>query len=106
MLACAIPGFQLSSEEKKCCDAMGGDCRQNTQAMPASHTCCDTVVRTPDDALRVRSLTLSVPLLNPDALNVLSVDLHIKILSEPNFLGLNMHGPPGQSVDTSAPLRI
>lgn len=43
VLACLLPGEELSPAEKQCCREMAGQCGRVD--MPSSHSCCKTVVR-------------------------------------------------------------
>ena len=43
VLACLLPGEELSPAEKQCCREMAGQCGRVD--MPSSHYCCKTVVR-------------------------------------------------------------
>ena len=43
VLACLLPGEELSPAEKQCCREMAGQC--DRAEMPSSHSCCKLVVR-------------------------------------------------------------
>lgn len=106
MMMCVVPGAQLSIEEKECCQAMGGECEKAGPVMPASHSCCNTVVQPHNDGLPSAFVSFAVPLSDLAALDISPVVPQIETLNRYGFWLLHTLGPPGRAVDASAPLRI
>lgn len=106
LLACTVPGAQLSADEKECCKQMGGACHQNGSGMPRSHSCCESVVQPQRDLLPSSTYFFSGPTLVVSAVQ-LAAELPLGEQSGP-FAGLLSHvySPPGEAVGTAAPLRI
>ena len=106
LLACTVPGAQLSADEKECCKQMGGACHQNGSGMPRSHSCCESVVQPQRDLLPSSTFSFSGPTLVVSAAE-LPAELPLADESGP-FVGSLSHtySPPGEAVGTSAPLRI
>jgi hypothetical protein len=51
LLACALPGQQMSEEERTCCLHMADEC--NGSQMGESHSCCNKLPQTGASALQV-----------------------------------------------------
>lgn len=103
LLACTVPGAQLSPDEKECCKQMGGACHQNGSR---SHSCCESVVQPQRDLLPSSTFFFSGPTLVVSAVQ-LPAELPLGEQSGP-FAGLLSHAysPPDEAVGTAAPLRI
>jgi len=52
LMACALPGVQMNSEEKACCRHMADQC--GGSAMPASHSCCKKSTATQTSAFQIK----------------------------------------------------
>jgi hypothetical protein len=106
LLACTVPGTQLSADEKECCKQMGGACHQNGSGMPRSHSCCESVVQPQRNLLPSSTFSFSGPTLVVSAVD-LPAEFPLAEQSGP-FVGSFSHAysPPGEAVGASAPLRI
>ena len=106
LIACTVPGAQLSTDEKDCCKQMGGACRQNGSGIPRSHPCCESVVQPQRDLLPSSIFSFSGPTLVVSLVE-LPAELPLGEQSSP-FVGSFSHtySPPGEAVGTSAALRI
>lgn len=60
ILACALPGQQMSQEEQTCCLHMAGECG-NTQ-MGESHSCCNKLPQVGASAIQVTNKNAPVTL--------------------------------------------
>lgn len=105
ILACLAPGAQLSAEEMECCEEMAGDCGKSAD-MPASHSCCSTVVRPRNDVLPSASVSLSAPLSHSAAFEIPLLVSHADSLDRFGIRLARAHAPPGLDLEASSPLRI
>lgn len=105
-MACAVPGAQLSADEKECCKQMGDACHQIGSGMPRSHSCCESVVQPQRDLLPSSTFSFSEPTLVVSATE-LPADFPLAEQSG-SFVGSFSHtySPPGEAVGTSPALRI
>ena len=53
LLACVIPGWAMTLQERECCKHMPQMC--GSAQMPASHTCCKTQVRSSNPPVVTRN---------------------------------------------------
>jgi hypothetical protein len=106
MMACLVPNAQLSADEEQCCKEMAGECQKTDSDMPASHSCCNTVVQLRNDLLPSASVSFSVPLADWTALDASPAVPQIEILSRYSFWLTRTHAPPGPTLDALVPLRI
>jgi hypothetical protein len=56
LMACLVSANTMSAEERECCRQMAGDCGK----MPASHSCCKTVVKDSDPYLSTSPVQISL----------------------------------------------
>ena len=52
LMACALPGVQMSDEEKACCRHMADQC--DGSVMPDSHSCCKQSTATQTGAFQIK----------------------------------------------------
>jgi hypothetical protein len=104
MMACMLPDAQLSADEMQCCKQMAGDCQ--SAGMPASHSCCKTVIRPHFDLRPSASASLSAPTLLWTAVNTPLNTTHAESARHFSSLRADAHGPPGCAIDATLPLRI
>lgn len=106
LIVCAVPGAQLSADEKECCNQMGGGCHQNGSGMPRSHSCCESVVQPHRDFLPSSNFSFSGPTL---VVGTVELPAEFPLVEQSNsFVGLfsPTYSPPGEAVGTSVGLRI
>ncbi len=106
IMACVVPDAQLSADEKQCCKEMAGECQKTGSRMPASHSCCNTVIQPRNDLLPSASVSFSVPLADWTAPDAPPAVPQIESLSRYSFWLTRTHAPPGPTLDASSPLRI
>src|SRR5216684_5661407 len=70
LLACAVPGFAMSEEEKECCQHMAEQC--GSSQMEQSHTCCTQTSNVTASALQA---PVKYSLVLPDCVNQSASDL-------------------------------
>ena len=106
IMACAIPGAQLTADEKQCCKDMGEDCRRVASGMPMSHSCCKTAVQSPHDFRPSSTFSFSAPSLAISAVDFVPA---LPLPRESNQFASWLSrtpSPPAEMLDASAPLRI
>jgi len=106
LLACTVPGAQLSPDEKECCKQMGGACHQNGSGMPRSHSCCESVAQPQSDILPSSTFLFSGPTL---VVSAAELPAEFPMAGQPGPVVGSLsrtHSPPGEAVGASAPLRI
>lgn len=59
LLACALPGVEMSAEEKACCRHMAEQC--GDPAMPESHSCCSKTISVQAGAFQIKQRETSSP---------------------------------------------
>lgn len=99
LLACVIPGWAMTLQERECCKHMPQMC--GSAQMPASHTCCKTQVRSSNPPVVTR-VQQSSP--------VLPVVAFVSVVGLPQISGqFNervQHHPPSESPPEPTVLRI
>lgn len=95
LMACALPGVQMSDEEKACCRHMADRC--GGPAMPASHSCCKKSTATQTGAFEIKQsyspaleVAAAIPAVAPlpaPAVPVAATEINIFVFPE---------SPPGQ----------
>jgi len=93
ILACALPGHQMSQEEQSCCLHMADECNGSQME---SHSCCNKLPQADTSILQVTDKVVPAALdpahiapdLKPDVLSITSVVL-------PDIFTLR-ESPPGQ----------
>lgn len=105
IMACLVPGAQLSAEEKKCCREMAAECGTSSN-MPKSHSCCDTVVRPDNNLLPSASVSLTAQHSNGVAFETPLPVPKIENVDRVAFSFVGAHAPPGLVLEVSSPLRI
>lgn len=98
VMACVIPGAQMSVAERSCCKHMAQQC--GSMNMPSSHSCCQTAVRQAGPMLHVERASVSAP-----AVIAMIVSMTIGTDSVHVF-GVELHAPPESPPDSLFILRI
>lgn len=102
LMACLLPDSTLTDEERECCRQMAGDCGD----MPASHSCCKTVVKDSDPYLSTARTLISAP--THVTVAVLPIAVAVNIRRPISLLAPCLHGhaPPESPPSTTSILRI
>ena len=99
-MACLTATAEMTAAERECCKQMAEQC--GSMDMPASHSCCQKEVRSPQTMLRVVPVRL-VPLVATPAV-VSDLAPSPGLASEFSFF--QIHPPPESPPGTSSILRI
>jgi hypothetical protein len=99
LLACAVPERTMTAQERACCEQMAEMC--GSTQMPASHSCCKTVIRA-DTTIVVKRDQQSIPVL----LAIATVPISISAPSSTGHVEASNHHPPGEFLSDTTILRI
>jgi hypothetical protein len=105
-MACVVPDAQLTAEEKQCCKEMAGECQPDGSGMPMSHSCCKTTVQPRTDFRPVSTISAPAPSLVVTFVETPAATFCVNQFSEHALRLAQGHGPPGEAIDASSPLRI
>jgi hypothetical protein len=103
VMACMLPEADLTGEELECCKSMADDCGR--MAMPASHSCCKSVVRQAD-AYLINSRFPTVHSVNSVTLFVSTREHSLPATPLQANIMFAGHSPPTPPPEAIAILRI
>lgn len=99
LLACLMPGHDMTVQERECCKKMADMC--GSADMPQSHSCCKTEVRN-NSTIVVKADQRSVPVL----VAVAPVTLPPSPKTSSALYEVEHHRPPNESLPDPTILRI
>ena len=102
LMACLLPDATLTEEERECCRHMAGDCGN----MPASHSCCKTVVKDSDPYVSTARSLISAPTHITVASLPTAATMNLRRPISPIAPYLHGHAPPESPPSTNSILRI
>lgn len=100
-MACLSPEDQMTQQERECCKRMAAMCGRG--AMPASHSCCKTIIRPGKDAV-VEKTQPAIPAL--DVVIVEDVFDSAQVLAAVAMTSLITPSPPESPPSAIPVLRI
>jgi hypothetical protein len=101
LIACFQPDSGLTAEERECCRKMAGECGK----MPASHSCCKTIVRDTDPYIRNSRVQIA-PAQSTLAILQVSEIIGLPDVISPFVTSSDVHAPPESPPVETSILRI
>ena len=94
LIACALPGEEMSKAEQDCCLQMSDRCGDSQ--MSDAHTCCTKTLHADGSTLKATSkYTPAAPEAAPDAVLCMSPAMAADVLSRPQNTPDDSPSPPG-----------
>jgi hypothetical protein len=95
LLACALPGVQMSAEEMACCRHMADQCGGDS-SMPASHSCCKKPTSAQTGAFQIKQRdSLSLEMTAPVFIASVFVVPVVRVTASVNSILAFPESPPG-----------